>query len=186
MRAVVLHMMVSVDGFTQGPGGVMDWIEIDDPDFHEYLGELLDSVDGQIFGRVCYEELGEYWPQAEREPTAPGDELASRVNGLPKYVVSHGRRELAWQPAVRIGDDLAAEVNALKERPGKPLVLFGGATTAQEFLRLGLVDELSLAVFPVLLGFGQRFFAPGPRSALRLVQAREFPKSGVVLQRYRR
>ncbi|GAB4586375.1 hypothetical protein Ntsu_42070 [Nocardia sp. IFM 10818] len=87
---------------------------------------------------------------------------------------------------MRIGADPAAEVAELKARPGKPLVLFGGATTAQEFLRLGLVDELWLAVFPVLLGLGQRFFAPGPRRELRLLETREFPKSGVVLQRYRR
>ncbi|WP_459963489.1 dihydrofolate reductase family protein [Nocardia sp. IFM 10818] len=105
---------------------------------------------------------------------------------MPKYVVSHRRQELPWQPAVRIGADPAAEVAELKARPGKPLVLFGGATTAQEFLRLGLVDELWLAVFPVLLGLGQRFFAPGPRRELRLLETREFPKSGVVLQRYRR
>ncbi|WP_194818403.1 dihydrofolate reductase family protein [Nocardia sp. XZ_19_385] len=186
MRELILQMMVSVDGMAEGPEGNLDWIEVDDPDLDQYLSGLLDSVDAQIFGRVSYELLGEYWPEAERNPATPGDKmLAPKVNGLPKLVVSRQQRDLAWQPATRVGGDLAGEIGALKAQPGKPLILFAGLGTAREFMRLDLIDEYRLLVFPVVLGGGRPLFADGPRRDLRLIETVPFGRSGVVLQRYR-
>ncbi|ONM46282.1 dihydrofolate reductase family protein [Nocardia donostiensis] len=187
MRELILQMMVSVDGMTEGPGENLDWVDVVDPDLDSYLAELLDSVDAQIFGRASYELLGQYWPDAERNPATPGDEmLAPKVNGLPKIVVSRQEAELAWLPATRIGNNLASEVDALKKQPGRPLILFAGATTAREFMRLDLIDEYRLLVFPVLLGGGRSLFAEdGYRRHLQLIQTVPFAKSGVVLHRYR-
>ncbi|MGE2834290.1 dihydrofolate reductase family protein [Mycobacterium sp. SMC-4] len=188
MGELILQMMVSVDGRTEGPGKNLDWIEVVDPDLDDSLAELLDSVDAQIFGRSTYELLGQYWPDADHHPVTPGDKmLAPKVNGLSKIVVSHSDRNLTWMPATRIGDDLPGEVNALKAQSGRPLVLFGGATTAREFMRLDLVDEYRLLVFPVLLGGGQHLFAADDRRRdLQLVETVPFPASGVVLHRYRK
>ncbi|WP_280256847.1 dihydrofolate reductase family protein [Nocardia wallacei] len=188
MREVILQMMVSVDGMAEGPGRNLDWVDVVDPDLDNYLAELLDNVDAQIFGRTSYELLAQYWPDAERDPATPGDKmLAPKVNGLPKIVVSRREGDLAWTPATRIGDNLAEEVAALKKQPGRPLILFAGATTAREFMRLDLVDEFRLLVFPVLLGGGQPLFAEDDRRRhLRLIQTVPFAKSGVVLHRYRR
>ncbi|MEV6279270.1 dihydrofolate reductase family protein [Nocardia sp. NPDC051832] len=187
MRELILQMMVSVDGMAEGPAGNLDWIEVDDPDLDHYLSDLLDSVDAQIFGRVSYELLGQYWPEAEREPATPGDKmLAPKVNGLNKLVVSGQDPDLSWQPASRIGGDLATEVAALKAQDGKPLILFAGVATARTFMRLNLIDEYRLLVFPVVLGTGKPLFADdGTRRDLRLVEARSFERSGVLLQRYR-
>jgi dihydrofolate reductase len=188
MRELILQMMVSVDGMTEGPDQDLDWAYVDDPDLDDSLAQLLDSVDAQIFGRVSYQMIGQYWPDAENNPLTPGDKmLAPKVNGVPKIVVSHRDCQLTWQPATRIGSDLAAEVRALKEQPGRPLVVFGGATTALEFIRLDLVDEYRLLVFPVILGRGTRLFAEdGERRDLQLIETTTFPTSGVMLQRYRR
>lgn len=188
MRELILQMMVSVDGRTEGPDKDLDWVYVVDPDLDDNLAELLDSVDAQIFGRASYEVLADYWPDAASNPATPGDTmLAPKVNGLPKIVVSHQDRELGWQPATRIGSDLAAEVSTLKNQPGRPLVLFGGASTAREFIRLDLVDEYRLLVFPVLLGGGQPLFDRSDHQrGLQLVETIPFPKSGVVLLRYRR
>ncbi|GAB2705824.1 dihydrofolate reductase family protein [Nocardia thraciensis] len=188
MRPLILHMMVTLDGYAAGPGGDLDWIEVDDPDLDGYLADLLGSVDAQIFGRKSYELLGEYWPQAQQNPATPGDaKLAALVNGLPKIVVtSRPDAPLDWQPASAIGADLTAETAELKSKPGRPLVLFAGAATAQEFLRRDLVDEIRLLVFPVLLGAGERLFADDTRRNLRFTESRAFPASGVVLQSYRR
>ncbi|GAB2681656.1 dihydrofolate reductase family protein [Nocardia goodfellowii] len=187
MRELILQMMVSVDGMAEGPGGNLDWIEVDDADLDLYLAELMDSVTAQIFGRVSYELLGQYWPDAERNPTTPGDKmLAPKVNGLPKLVVSRQEPELPWQPATRIGGDLAEEIAALKDQPGRPLILFAGIGTAQEFIRLNLIDEYRLLVFPVVLGGGRALFAGDDlRRDLRLMETVPFQKSGVVLHRYR-
>ncbi|MEV0292265.1 dihydrofolate reductase family protein [Nocardia sp. NPDC050710] len=188
MRALILHMMVTLDGYAAGTDGDLDWIEVDDPELDAYLAELLGSVDAQIFGRVSYELLASYWPQAQRNPATPGDAmLAPLVNGLPKLVLtSQPEPELPWQPARRIGADLAAEIAALKAASGKPVVVFAGITAARALLRLGVVDEYRLLVFPVLLGAGRRLFDGGERQDLRLVRSRAFPKSGVALLRYTR
>ncbi|WP_406278565.1 dihydrofolate reductase family protein [Nocardia sp. NBC_00881] len=188
MRTLLLQIMVTLDGYAAGPDGALDWIEVDDPGLDAYLAELLGGVDAQIFGRTSYELLAGYWPDAQRNPATPGDALlAPLVNELPKLVLSHRPDlELPWQPAHRIGADLPGEVAALKNNPGKPVVVFAGVGTAQEFLRLEAVDELRLLVFPVLLGAGRRLFDEVAPRQLRLVDAVPFPKSGVVLQSYRR
>lgn len=112
--------------------------------------------------------------------------LALLVNGLPKLVLSsRSDLELPWQPATRIGADLGADIAALKHAPGRPVVVFAGATTARELLRRNVVDEIRLLVYPTVLGAGQRLFdaMPGPR--LAMTGTRSFPKSGVVLLNYR-
>ncbi|MEU8901598.1 dihydrofolate reductase family protein [Nocardia sp. NPDC048505] len=188
MRELILQMMVSVDGMAEGPGQNLDWIEVDDPDLDRYLAEFLGSVGAQIYGRVSYELLSQYWPDAESRPATPGDKmLAPAVNGLPKLVVSRQRQpELPWQPAEAIGSDLAAEIAARKEQPGKPLVVFAGIETAQAFLPTGLIDEYRLLVFPVVLGGGRPLFPDdNARRQLRLIETIPFTTSGVVLQRYR-
>ncbi|MFC9898344.1 dihydrofolate reductase family protein [Nocardia sp. NPDC127579] len=188
MRELILQMMVSVDGMAEGPGGNLDWVDVDDSELDQYLSALLDSVGGQVFGRISYELLGRYWPEAGQQPSTPGDKmLAPQVNGLLKLVVARRRPELTWQPAAWVGADLAEEFAALKDQPGKPLIVFAGIETAREFLRLDLIDEIRLLVFPVVLGGGRPLFAAGDRAVeLRLVEARPFSKSGVVLHRYRR
>ncbi|ONM49704.1 dihydrofolate reductase family protein [Nocardia donostiensis] len=187
MRELIVQMMVTVDGYAAGADGGLDWIEVDDPELDDYLAGLLGSVGGQIFGRTSYDLLAQYWPDAEHRPATPGDaRLAPLVNGLPKIVVTTRREpELPWQPATSIGTDFAEQVARLKAAEGKPLVVFAGITTARAFLQLNAVDELRLLVFPLLLGAGQRLFEDGPRIPLHLIEARPFPTSGVVLQRYR-
>lgn len=188
MRELLLQIMVTLDGYTAGPDGALDWIEVDDPELDDYLAELLSGVDAQIFGRTSYQLLAGYWPQAQRNPATPGDaRLAPLVNALPKLVLSHRPDlELPWQPARRIGADLPGEIAELKNSSGKPVVVFAGARTAREFLRRDAVDELRLLVFPVLLGAGQPLFEGVAPQRLRLVDVVAFPASGVVRQTYRR
>ncbi|WP_454196668.1 dihydrofolate reductase family protein [Nocardia sp. Marseille-Q1738] len=188
MRELLLQIMVTLDGYAAGPDGALDWIEVDDPELDDYLAELLSGVDAQIFGRTSYELLAGYWPDAQRNPATPGDaRLAPLVNALPKLVLTHRPDlELPWQPARRIGADLPAEIAELKNSSGKPVVVFAGVRTAQEFLRLDAVDELRLLVFPVLLGAGRPLFEGVAPRRLRLVDVVAFPASGVVRQTYRR
>ena len=118
MRELILQMMVSVDGMTEGPGQNLDWIEVVDPDLDNNLAELLDSVDAQIFGRSSYELLAQYWPDAVDQPLTPGDTmLAPKVNALPKIVVSGGEPDLAWQPATRIGLGYSRDDGQYVSRP---------------------------------------------------------------------
>ncbi|WP_084655472.1 dihydrofolate reductase family protein [Nocardia altamirensis] len=188
MRTIMVHIMVTLDGYAAGPDGGLDWIEVDDSELDGYLAGLLRAVDAQVFGRTSYDLLAQYWPGAQQDPATPGDAmLAPLVNGLPKLVLSsRADVELPWQPARRIGANLAAEIDELKSEEGKPIVVFAGARTAQEFLRLDAVDELRLLVYPVMIGAGQRLFDGVPAGQWQLVDAQQFPKSGVLVQMYRR
>ncbi|WP_165436532.1 dihydrofolate reductase family protein [Amycolatopsis suaedae] len=182
MRKLFLSIQVTLDGYACGPGGELDWSDTGDVELERYFSEMLTTIDGMFFGRRAYQELAGFWPRAGSEP----GELAVQagpMNKLPKYVVS-GDPGLAldWTPAVRVGDDLAAEVAGLKRQPGRDLAVFAGPSTTARFVELGLVDEIRLIVFPVVLGDGRPPLPPGVR--LSLVDSTTFAKSGVVILRY--
>ncbi|TMQ90685.1 dihydrofolate reductase [Actinomadura soli] len=182
MRRVVLSMMTSVDGFIAGPDGDLDWMISPDEDRQAEALEHLDAIDTALIGRGVYEEMVRYWP------TASG-EFADRVNAMPKLVFSRRPGRLRWTNARIVpvsGDaDLVDQVTLLKSRPGRDMVLFGGARLAQSFARLALVDEYRLCVQPVALGSGRPLFGDlESRMALTLTAIRPFP-SGAALATYR-
>ncbi|MEU0870139.1 dihydrofolate reductase family protein [Nocardia brasiliensis] len=81
-----------------------------------------------------------------------------------------------------MGGNLAAEIDEPKHEGDKPIIVFAGVRTAQEFLRLDAVDELRLLVFPVSLGAGRRLFGGVLARRLHSIDAEPFPKSGVLPQ----
>ena len=192
MRKLFLHIMVSLDGYIEGPNRELDW-HFSDDEFEEYINDVLRSIDGMFFGRVAYELLAGYWPGAETNPTEAANksdprrhvEAARMMNTLPKYAVSNTLRGTAWNNSHIVSGDIAAEINKLKAQPGKDLALFAGASLATSARRLGLIDEYRLVINPVLLGGGKRLFdEPADRLSLRLVETRPF-KSGAMTLTYR-
>jgi dihydrofolate reductase len=195
MRKIILSMMLSADGRVARPDGNLDWFRTD-ADFEDEMLALLDGVDGMFFGRRAYLELAQYWPTADAPdaPAAPGGftsreralAFIRRMNELPKLVVSNSLRELPWGPAQLVRGDLRAEVARLAAAPGKDLVVFAGASTAQSFMRLDLIDEYRWMVHPVVLGRGIELFGSlDAERPLELLGSRAF-SSGVVLSRYAR
>jgi len=183
MRKVFLHMIVSVDGFIEGPNHELDRQFVDD-EFERYINDLLRSIGGMFFGRVAYERLAGYWPHAGSQPSASTHhiEAARMMNALPKYVVSGTVHKISWNNSHIVRGDIAAEVSRLKEQPGKDLALFAGAKLASTFIRLRLLDELRLVMNPALIGRGTRLFKdPQDMAALRLREARVFDSGAVLL-----
>jgi dihydrofolate reductase len=187
MRKLFLSIMVSLDGFASGPDGELAWIEVEDPELEQHmLTNVLQTIDTQIFGRVAYELLAGYWPHAESEPASDGErEQAKLVNSIPKLVLSRGSGPLTWGPATRLNGDIAGQIKALKREPGKDIALFAGPETASVFMKLDLIDEYRIMVYPVVLGAGRSPFpAPADRLDLKLEEAKTFLQSGVVILRY--
>ena len=112
--------------------------------------------------------------------------MAEKINTMTKYVVSSSAVETSdWQDVTAIGEDVLGRVAALKEGEGGPILIAGSRTLAQSLLTAGLVDQVNLQVFPVILGSGARFYPESPdKLALELVSSREVP-NGVLLQSYR-
>jgi dihydrofolate reductase len=189
MTKLVLSMTMSLDGFSSGPGGELDWMtQAPDPEFSRDNVSFFDRFDRGFIGYPTGAGMLPYWLHVAGNPQAPADEraLAEAVNRQHAFLVSDRDEPVPWQNAellvVHDDEQLADAVRKEKEKPGKDLGVPGGIRTAQTFIRLGLVDEYVLTVHPVTLGRGQRIFTG--KTSLELIDAKTY-RSGVIRARYR-
>lgn len=188
MGRVIVTEFISIDGVIEDPGGSEDFehggwsfqfSRGDDGDAFK-LEELRHS-DALLLGRVTYERFAEAWPQRS------GDEFSDTFNDMPKFVVSSTLTDPQWKNSSVITGDLTEEVNNLKQRFEKDLVVHGSATLAQALHKANLVDEWRLMTFPVILGHGKRLFSDGlPMRNLKLVSTKPVGPDGVVVLTYGR
>src|SRR5260370_17649148 len=122
-----------------------------------------------LLGRVTYDEFAAHWPQQT------GD-MADQRSGSVKSFVAGTLRSADWQNSTLIPRDrAAAEIAELKQQPGKNIGMTGSATLVGWLLREGLLDELHLLVFPVVLGSGKRLFRDGgDKLPLKLIDSAPF------------
>ncbi|MEU4391203.1 dihydrofolate reductase family protein [Kribbella sp. NPDC023855] len=132
-----------------------------------------------LLGRRTYDMLSAYWP------TVSGNPMADRLNAATKFVVTHRPESLAWGPHEGLGPDVVEAVRRVKAQDGPDLVLAGSSTLTSPLLDHGLADEVLLAVNPVFVGTGKRFFAEGsPAHSFELVSTDTFP-SGIIFSTYK-
>lgn len=132
-----------------------------------------------LLGRHTYDLWSEFWPKAGGNP------MADRLNSATKYVVTHRPQSLAWGPAQALGTDVVEGVRALKSAGGPNLIVSGSSTLTSALLGNGLVDELVLIVYPVLLGRGKRVLSDTVDAReLSFVSTKTTP-TGVLLNTYR-
>ncbi|HWX52571.1 MAG TPA: dihydrofolate reductase family protein [Solirubrobacteraceae bacterium] len=160
MARIVVTEFVSLDGVIEAPGGGEDYehagwtFEIDrgaDGDKFK-LDETMDA-EALLLGRVTYEGFAAAWPTMKNE-------FADKFNGMPKYVVSSTLENPTWNNSTVLSGDVVEEVSKLKRDLEGEVVVHGSAQLVQTLLEHGLVDELRLMVFPVVLGKGKRLFGP--------------------------
>jgi dihydrofolate reductase len=182
-RRLFVSMIVSLDGFIEGPHQELDWFEDGDPHFERYCDEMIDSVGLALYGRRSYELMLAYWPNAEQEPRSAQDlAFARKMNALPKVVLSRTLKQAEWNNTRILKGDVAAEIRALKDQPGKPIVAWAGAELVATLAKHDLVDEYRLLVQPVLLGKGTPLFRDsGERKQLRLVRTTQLGSNIAVL-----
>ena len=172
MRKIVSGLFISLDGVTEDAS---DWIgPWFGPELGQAVGSMIAAQDTMLLGRVTYDGFAAHWPHQ-------AGEMADTMNGTAKYVVSGTLESADWQNSTLIRRDrAAAEIAGLKQRPGKNIGMTGSATLVAWLLREGLLDELHLFVFPVVLGSGKRLFdAPGDKLPLRLIDSATF-ETGVA------
>ena len=187
MRRVVVTEFISVDGVIEDPGGSEDWdrggwafqFERGEEGDKFKLNELFE-VEGQLLGRVTYEGFAEAWPDRD-DPMG----FAERMNSMPKYVVSSTLENPTWNNTTVLSGDAADEVRRLKESGDGDVLVAGSAQLCQALIAAGLVDELRLMVFPLILGAGKRLFPDTDAAApLKLVESKPVGPDGVVLSIY--
>ena len=167
MRKIVSGLFISLDGVIEAPN---DWTgPWFNPELGQAVGSSIAAQDTMLLGRVSYDEFAAFWPQQTGG-------MADSMNGTAKYVVSGTLKSAEWQNSTLIPAASAiAEIAELKQRPGKNIGMTGSATLVSSLLREGLLDELHLFVFPVVLGSGKRLFAaPGDKLPLKLINSATF------------
>jgi dihydrofolate reductase len=192
MGKLTIATFMTLDGVMQAPGGPDEdrdhgfehggWsFPFAGDDMRDAVGEAFGRADCFLLGRRTYEIFAASWPNFPDQD----DPVASRLNTLPKYVVSTTLANPEWQPTTIIRGDVAAEVTKLKDHYEGEIQVHGSAALAQTLHACGLIDEYRLFIEPVVLGTGKRLFEPGSTpTALQLVESKPMDK-GSVLAVYR-
>lgn len=190
MRKIIAATFVSLDGVMQAPGGPEE-----DPvggfkfggwTFHYFdevgraaMGELFSKPFALLLGRRTYDIFAAYWPYQN-------DPIADAFNPATKYVATHRPDTLTWQNTQSLGPDIVATVRRLKQENGPDLLIQGSGSLIQTLLANGLIDEIRLMIFPLLLGKGKRLFGDGAMpAAFKLVKS-QTSSTGVIMATYER
>lgn len=176
MHTVLLDMVMSLDGFVAGPnnedGGLHDWYFAPSGNAVFVIDELIQSIGAMILGNQVFGNQPDGWDTPYK---------------VPHFVLTH----TPCKPVERGGmtfyfvtDGIESALAQAKEAAGEKLIcVAGGASTAQQFLQAGLVDEIQIHLVPVLMGGGLRLFDQS--GATKLEQTRVLESPGVTHLRYR-
>lgn len=132
-----------------------------------------------LLGRRTYDAWSRFWPNAGDFP------MANAINAATKYVATHRPEGLEWGPVKDLGEDIIEGLRKLKLTDGLDLVLSGSTSLTSLLLDAGLIDDVILIVYPVLLGRGKRLFTDSVDAReLEFVSTLTTP-TGVLLNTYK-
>lgn len=191
MANVVVSIMVSVDGYTAGPGGDVMAMPMDAA-FSGHNVERVRAAGRLLFGGTGYRGMLQFWPAKAVDPDAHPDDayIAGRyASGLPITVISDSITddELGvWAAQTTVVRRAAAhdEIARLRETETDDILVFGSTTMWTDLLAAGLVDELYLLVGPRIVAGDAHAFAGLAPIDLRLLDTRTFGASGTVVLHY--
>jgi dihydrofolate reductase len=171
MGNIVLTENVTLDGVTQDPTATegvhtADWraglTDTDRAEWARFIHDDALTATALLFGRRTYDSFAPRYPSRT-------DDLARKINELPKYVVSTTLTDPRWNNSTVVRLD---EIAALKDKVDGEIRVYGSTTLVQGLFERGLVDEVRLLVFPLVLGKGERLFDKGIGQRWRLVDVR--------------
>jgi dihydrofolate reductase len=183
MGKIVVTEFISLDGVFEDPGGAEGyqhggWSFTFDQGAEggQFKLDELMAADAQLLGRVTYDGFAKAWPAME-DPVG----FASKMNAMPKYVVSATLTDPAWNNTTVITLEQAGK---LKDQYQGDILVAGSGQLVRALAGLGLVDEYRLMVFPLVLGTGKRLFDGAARTKLTLADVTRIGPDGVSIQRY--
>jgi dihydrofolate reductase len=212
MRKLILQMSMTVDGFVSGPKGESEWLFANmDPSADEWAVQRAWRAGAHVMGSHTFHAMAGWWPSStevfapamnaipkvvfSKDPDVKSKSKWTKVEATSDATkASAGERaspsvtaanEKSWSDARVMSGDLAKDIAQLKSEPGNDLIAWGGVKIARSLVRAGLVDELVLTVYPVLIGQGLSVFSELPKTqSLELKSGITFSK-GVVAHVYR-
>lgn len=188
MGELHVNMNITLDGVVQANGGPSEqdagfehagWERpYGDAESGAQVQADVQASDALLLGRTTYDIFRAYWPGRR-------DVIGRAFDTVPKYVASRGRPELSWENSTQV-TDVGVEVCGLRERH-QQVHTWGSADLLQTLFREGLVDQVNLWVYPVVIGQGKRLFPDGtPPMRFEQVEPPRIYPGGAMLLRYRR
>ncbi|MER9848745.1 dihydrofolate reductase family protein [Mesorhizobium sp. M0106] len=191
MRKIIAATFVSLDGVMQAPGGPQE-----DPvggfkfggwTFHYWddvmgaeMGETFSKPFALLLGRRTYDIFAAHWPYQKNDP------IADSFNAVTKYVATHRPDSLSWQNSQPLGSDVVATLRRMKQEDGPDLLIQGSSELIQTLLANDLIDEISLLIFPLVLGKGKKLFGSGTIPAAFKLTRSQASTTGVLMASYER
>jgi len=198
MRRIVMFNRVSADGYFASSDGGLDWA-VPDEAIDQAGAERMKDFDTMLFGRRTYDAFESFWPHAEGDPETAGDphsdgrrtktllSMARWINQTRKCVFSTSKQRVTWQNSQLFARFDPAELSALKQAPGKDMIVFGSGSLVAQLTEHRLIDEYQFIVGPVLLGDGRSpIRGVTERLPLQLMEAKPYPSGNVMLRYARR
>ena len=145
----------------------------------EAVLEAQGSIFDLLLGRRTYDTWADFWPKAGNSP------MANSLNAATKYVATHRPDSLEWGPVGDLGADIIEGIRSVKSTDGPDLIVWGSSTLTSVLLDQGLVDEVLLFVYPVLLGRGKRFFSDSADPRELAFVSTKVTSTGVLINTYR-
>ncbi len=145
----------------------------------EAVAEAQGSTFDLLLGRRTYDIWSGFWPKAGKSPLADG------LNAATKYVATHRPDSLGLGPVENLGGDIVEGVRRVKSKEGPNLIVWGSSTLTSVLIEQGLVDEVLLIVYPVLLSRGKRLFSNSANPRELALISTKATSSGVLINSYR-
>jgi dihydrofolate reductase len=184
MRKLKLQVQITVDGFVARPNGEADWmtpINRSDEQQAAYVDALMDSFDTILLGRKMNDGFADYWGKVSENPESPAYSTARKMVNTPKVVFSKTVNESIWANTTVANGDLVEEVEKLKQKDGKDIIVYGGANFVSNLIKENLIDEFYLVINPTAIGRGMTIFGSlEDRLKLKLVESVAFSNGKVV------
>lgn len=181
MRKLKLQMHITLDGYVAGLNGENDWMTFSiDKKPADRLDELTDSSDMILLGRKMTDGFINHWTSVSENPENPRYSFAQKMIDIPKVVFSKTVKESKWVNTTLAGGELTEEVEKLKNKDGKDILVYGGANFVSNLIKNRLIDKYHFFVNPVAIGKGISIFGDSEeRLKLQLIKSESFP-NGIV------
>ena len=180
-RKLVVSVYASLDGVVQDPvgmenSGLGNWVGpfSRGPEGDDIMHRELLAADMVLLGRTTYEGFAAVWPTID-DPAG----FAKKLNEMPKYVASNTMRQAEWNNTTVLSGDVSGEVRRLRNGDGGDILVYGSAGLVHSLLPDGLIDQIHMLIYPVVLGRGTRLFPMGFAAQFDLQELRQLG-SGIV------
>lgn len=185
MRKIVSSIIMSLDNKVAGPNGELNMFKVEE-EFFTMSETFTAAADTALYGKGTYQIMQAYWPTAAEQPNASAHDKqhSAWYKHVPKYVLSTTMKDSEAPNATIIRENIAEELKKLKEKEGKNIQIFGSPGVVRSLMQEGLIDELTIFIYPIIIGNGMPLFKNIKQQINLTLVSSKVLKSGAVALHY--